>query len=98
VKGKSLLASHEHGRIRVNPHVPVKPVKVGTKKISLRSRLRRHERVEKKLMTRRRNPLPYKQAHQQALKAEHKGMTKHQIFAYEGKLGSIARWKKHVLK
>lgn len=90
MKGKSRLATHTGGRIRVNRHVPVKPVKIGKSRISLRARLRRHERVEKKRMD---AGLHYKKAHKMALKAEHKGLTKKQIQQYEGKLGSIARWK-----
>jgi hypothetical protein len=55
----------------------------------VRRRLLIHEKTEIKL---RKQGLPYKKAHKLATKAEHKGLTRRQIFIYEGKLGSIARW------
>jgi hypothetical protein len=51
----------------------------------------RHEKVERKL--RLKQGLPYRKAHRLALESEHKGLGKRQIAMYEGKLGSIARWK-----
>jgi len=76
----SKLAGYgKSGKIWVNPNVPKK----------LQARLRRHERVERKL---RQQGLSYRQAHRRALKEEHRGMTKKQIAEYEGTLGAVARW------
>ena len=73
------------GPIRVNPHVPR-----SFRGIKVRSRLLRHEKVERKL---RRSGMSYRRAHRRALKSEHRGLSKRQVSMYEGKLGSIARWK-----
>jgi hypothetical protein len=66
--------------------------------IHMRVRLRRHERVERKLRegkgyrgSFKGEKLSYRSAHRQALKAEHEGLTPHERQVYEGKLGSIAR-------
>jgi hypothetical protein len=86
----SRLAGYgKRGKIRVNPKVP----KV-YKGIVVRSRLVTHEKVERKL--RLRDGLTYIKAHAAALKAEHKGLTQHQISVYEGLLGSIARHYPHM--
>lgn len=55
----------------------------------MKARVKRHERVERKL--RLEQGLLYREAHQIALKKEHKGLTQRQISVYEGKLGQIAR-------
>ena len=55
----------------------------------MKSRVLKHEKVERKL--RREQGLSYEKAHKLANKAEHEGLTRHQISVYEGKLGSIAR-------
>jgi hypothetical protein len=75
----SRIAGYTKGKVWINKKVPKK----------LRKRLLTHEKTEVKL---RKQGYTYKQAHKRALKAEHKGMTKRQIFKYEGKLGAIARW------
>jgi len=77
----------KRGRTWINPKVPRR-----FKGIDVRRRLLIHEKTEIKL---RKQGLPYKKAHKLATKAEHKGLTKRQIFIYEGKLGSIARWHPH---
>ena len=83
---RSRLAGYgRRGRIRVNRHVPE-----SFRGIKVRSRLVRHEKVERKL---RKSGMSYRKAHRRALKSEHAGLTKHQISVYEGKLGSVARWK-----
>jgi len=85
---RSRLAGYgKRGPIRVNPHVPR-----SFRKIKMRSRLVRHERVERRL---RRSGMSYRKAHRKALKSEHAGLTKHQISVYEGKLGATSRWKPH---
>ena len=76
------------GRIVLNPHIPEK-----WRGISMRKRVRRHERVELHL---RKKLHDYDHAHDMAVKAEHKGLSKKQIQQYEGKLGSISRL--HPLK
>jgi len=82
---KSRLAGYgRRGRIWVNPKVPKT-----YKGISMRSRLLKHEKVERKLRIEK--GLSYPEAHKEALKAEHSGLTKKQVRVYEGKLGSIAR-------
>jgi hypothetical protein len=87
-KGKSRLAGYgKRGKIWVNPNVPT-----SYRGIDMKRRLVRHETVERKL--RLRQGLSYGEAHKEALKAEHKGLTPHQRQVYEGKLGSIAREKK----
>jgi hypothetical protein len=89
MKGKSKLATHEGGRIRVSQKVPKGRYPIGSgRTVDLRARLKLHERVEKRLMDK---GMSYRQAHQKALDAEHKGMGKKQVARYEGKLGSIAR-------
>jgi len=83
---RSRLAGYgKRGPIRVNPHVPKT-----FRGIKVRSRLVRHEKVERKL---RRSGMSYRRAHRKALKSEHRGLSKKQIATYEGKLGSVARWK-----
>ena len=83
---RSRLAGYgRRGRIRINRHVPR-----SFRGIKVRSRLLRHEKVERRL---RRSGLSYRKAHRKALKSEHKGLSKKQIAIYEGKLGSVARWK-----
>ena len=85
---RSRLAGYgKRGRIRLNPHVPRT-----YHGIKVRSRLLRHEKVERKL---RRSGMSYRKAHRRALKSEHAGLTKHQIQVYEGKLGATSRWKPH---
>ena len=85
---RSRLAGYgKRGPIRVNPHVPR-----SFRKIKMRSRLVRHERVERRL---RRSGMSYRKAHRKALKSEHAGLTRKQVATYEGKLGSVARWKPH---
>ena len=74
----------KRGRIWINPKVARR-----FRGIDVRRRLLIHEKTEIKL---RKQGLPYKKAHKLATKAEHKGLTRRQIFIYEGKLGSIARW------
>jgi hypothetical protein len=76
----------KRGPIRINRNVPK-----SFRGIKVRSRLLRHERVERKL--RLKQGLPYRKAHRLALKSEHKSLGKRQIAVYEGKLGSVARWK-----
>jgi len=84
---RSRLAGYgKRGKIWVNPHVPTT-----FKGITMKIRLLRHEKVERKL--RLKQGLTYREAHKKALKKEHKGLTKHQIQVYEGKNGAIARWK-----
>lgn len=77
---------HEHGKIWVNKHVPQT-----FHGIDMKRRVLRHERVERKLRLRKKNPLPYRKAHKIALEEEHRGLSKKQVFQYEGKLGQIAR-------
>jgi hypothetical protein len=87
MKGTSRLAGYgKRGKIWVNPHVPTV-----FRGIRMKERLKRHEKVERKL--RLKEGLTYHEAHREALKKEHKGLQKRQIAVYEGKLGSIARWK-----
>jgi hypothetical protein len=82
---KSRLAGYnKRGRVWINPKIPKR-----FKGINLRKRLKAHEITERRL---RKRGLSYKKAHKEALKVEHKGLTKKQIRIYEGKLGSIARW------
>lgn len=82
---KSRLAGYgKKGRIWVNPKVPKK-----FRGINVRKRLISHEKAEIKF---RKAGLSYRKAHKRALKVEHKGLSKRQIWVYEGKLGSIARW------
>jgi hypothetical protein len=97
----SRLASYvtPHGRfgkIKVDPHIPRE-----FHGIMMQERVRRHERVELrkvKLLTRQGVPVQKAEriGHRAALKAEHQGLSQHQISVYEGKLGSIAHW--HPLK
>jgi len=85
---RSRLAGYgRRGPIRLNPNVPKT-----FRKIKVRSRLMRHEKVERKL---RRSGMSYRKAHRRALKSEHKGLTRKQVAIYEGKLGSVAHWTPH---
>jgi len=64
----------------------------------MRSRLLRHEKVERKLRRPKKyggQGLSYGKAHHIALGKEHARLPKHQVQVYEGKLGSIAHWKPH---
>jgi hypothetical protein len=76
----------KHGTIYVNPRIPKT-----YKGISMRSRVRTHEKVE---YAERQKGASYKKAHKIALKAEHKNLTKTQVRQYEGKLGSISASKR----
>jgi len=75
-----LAGYNKSGCVWINPNVPH----------NMRSRLRTHESVEFAL---RQQGKSYREAHRQALKAEHKGMSRCEIAHYEGKLGAIARHK-----
>lgn len=80
----SKIATHgARGGIYISSRVPE-----SWRGIDVKARLRRHERVEYHLMQ---QGLSYKEAHKKALKQEHKGLTKKQVQAYEGKIGSLAR-------
>jgi hypothetical protein len=83
-----LAGISRNGKPWVNPHVP-KTITIRTKRIDMHSKLRKHERVEHAHM---KKGMPYPQAHQIALKHEHKNMTPHQIAVYEGHNGAVARW------
>ena len=82
---RSVLGGYALGKkgVLINPKVPAK-----WRGIKMRSRLKAHEFTEKKA---RESGVKYKPAHKRGLKKEHKGLTRHQVFQYEGKLGSIAR-------
>jgi hypothetical protein len=71
------------GRIWLNKNVPVT-----FKGIKVRARLKTHEEKELRL---RKQGYSYTEAHKVALKAEHKGLTQHQISVYNGILGAIAK-------
>jgi hypothetical protein len=86
VRRSRLAGYRKHGPVWVNPHVPK-----SYRGIKVRSRLLRHEKVERKL--RLKQGLSYRKAHRLALESEHKGLGRRQIAVYEGKLGSVARWK-----
>ena len=78
---RSRLAGYTpHGKIWINPYVPSKD----------RKRLRVHERTEYRL--RRTKGMNYRDAHQVAGRKEVRGLTKHQVFVYSGRLGAVARW------
>ena len=76
----SRVAGYKNNRIWISKNVKC-PL--------MRKRLYTHEKTELQL---RKKGYSYKQAHRKALKAEHRGMNKRQIFKYEGKLGAISRW------
>lgn len=75
------LAKISDGRIWVNPEI----------KGDARRRVERHMRVFKEA---RKEGYSRTEAIAKAKKAEHKGMSQHQISVYEGKLSVIARKKK----
>ena len=72
------LACFKKDHIVINKRVPKK----------YRARLKRHMRVYREL---RKNGYSRTVAIKRARRAEHRGMTKAEIFKYEGELGSIAR-------
>ena len=84
----TLAGFRKNGRLWVNKHIP-ESLTIGKKRINPRAKLRKHERAEH---TRMKKGVPYREAHQIALKDEHRGMTQHQIFVYEGHNGAVARW------
>jgi hypothetical protein len=73
------LAKVNKGRIWINPKL----------KGDARRRVLRHMKVFKEL---RKKGVSRREAIMEARKAEHVGMTKHQIHAYEGKLGALAKY------
>ena len=67
-----------NGSIYVNPHI----------KGEARTRVKRHMRVFKKA---KQEGCSRNEAIRKARKAEHRHMTKHEVFVYEGRLSAIAR-------
>jgi phage I-like protein len=67
------------GRIRINPMI----------KGETRERILRHE---KEFLRRRRSGWSFTRSVMEARKVEHRGMTKHQIKVYEGRIGAMTRW------
>jgi hypothetical protein len=83
LSAKSRLAGYHHGKIWVSPLI---------KRKADRKRVLIHEKTE--LKDREMTGDSYTKAHNKALKAEMKGMTKHQKEVYSGRLGAIARRSK----
>jgi len=73
------LAKIKKGRIWLNPKL----------KGDKRRRVLRHMQVFKKL---RKEGVSRSKAIGEARKAEHRGMTKKQVWRYEGELGALARY------
>ena len=92
------LAGHGlHGAVYENPDIP-KTIKIGNHVFHPQQRVATHEHREHYLENRKHNPLPHKQAHKLADKAEQKDMTFHEIEVYEGTLGAVARWSKKTAR
>ena len=84
---------------RTGSHPKTLKVWVNSKiKGDMKRRIIRHQET---LLKELNNGKSYSEALRLARKAEHDGMTKHQIHVFEGKVGAIARWhgkKKKVKK
>ena len=76
--GSRLATYSPNGHIWINAEIPR----------GMRGRVRKHEQTEYRL---RKEGMSQHEAHAKALKAEHKGMTRHQVAVYEGTLGAIAK-------
>jgi hypothetical protein len=72
--------NRKNGSIWINPDIQGEA----------RTRVKRHMKV---FQQSQKEGKLYKESIKLALKAEHKGMTKHQVFVYEGRLSAIARKK-----